>query len=69
MTKFIKLHQANDRKCTVMLNAANISVIQSGNADNTYVRLIGTTVDKEGKYKADYFFVLETVEQIEEMIK
>ena len=69
MTKFIKLHEANGRKCTVMLNVANISVIQSGNADNTYIRLIGTTVDKEGNHKTDYFFVLETVEQIEEMLK
>lgn len=69
MTKFIKLNEANGRKCKLLLNVACIGAIQSGNATDTYIRMSYTTVDKDSKPKTEYYFVTETMDEIEELLK
>lgn len=65
---FIRLTEANEKKCKLLLNVANISVIQSGNSANTYIRMVAPAFDRDSRNKTDYYFVMETLEQIEGML-
>ncbi len=70
MFKFIKLTEVLSRGDTklLLLNVAYISHVQSGMGEksDTHVRMANANVN--GESKMGYYFVRETVEQIEEMI-
>lgn len=68
MTKFIRLNEANGRKCKLLINVAYIGSIQDGNDKDTYVRMCYQAITSEGKPKTEYYFVLETIEEIEKLL-
>lgn len=68
MTKFIKLRecQANDGQKIVLVNVECIEYVCMGNkGKDTYVKLIGPPV---GESKGAFFFVRESLEEIEHLI-
>lgn len=68
MAKFIKLHecQANDGQKIVLVNVACIEYFCMGNkGKDTYVKLIGPPA---GDIKGAFFFVKESLEEIERLI-
>lgn len=68
MTKFIHLHEANGRKCELLLNVDHIGSIQSGNDSDRYVRMVYNTVTAKGEQKTEYYFVKETFEEIKNQL-
>lgn len=68
MTKFIKLTEANNSSRKLLLNVSHIGTIQAGNSVDTYVRMTYTVEREASKQRAEYYFVKESLEQIEGMI-
>jgi len=69
--KFIKLTETSDKGSKpLLLNAEHISCMHKGRSGNdTYIRMALNNVDKDGKLKNEYYFVKETIEEIEGMLK
>lgn len=65
---FIRLHEANGRKCELLLNTDYIGSIQSGNGADTYVRMAYNTVTLKGENKTEYYFVVEKLDEIQKML-
>lgn len=68
MTKFIKLTEANNSGRKLLLNISHIGTIQAGNSVDTYVRMTYTVEREAGKQRAEYYFVKESLEQIEKLL-
>jgi hypothetical protein len=69
MTKFIKLHEAcgNDAYKVVLINVALIEYAKVGNkGTDTFVKMI--TPSRIDETKASWFFVKESVDDIERML-
>ncbi len=67
--KFIKLTEANGNNVSILVNTAHITVVHKGlNTGDTHVRMHGHGVSKDGKFRNEYYFVKETVEEIEKML-
>lgn len=70
LVKFIKVIEANEGGCVLLLNTDCIGCIQAGKSGkDTYIRMNYNYVTGEGKSKPEYYFVKETLEQIEGMMK
>ncbi len=68
--KFIKVTEANEKNTIMKLNADHIISIMVGKSGkDTFIRMAANTPNKDGLFKADYYFVRETMDEIEEMLK
>lgn len=68
--KFIKVTEANLDSRVLFLNTAFIGCIQVGNSTkDTFVKMSYSCPEKDGgRFRTEYYFVKETLEQIEELL-